>query len=61
MFDDAVFEQPDQLDLARDDLDSATALVTARPLAGDDVYRGSDKVGQVIYAGLDYFFYALGP
>ena len=30
-----------------------------RPLAGDDVYRGSDKVGQVIFAGVDYFFYAI--
>jgi len=29
-------------------------------LAGDDVYRGSDEVGQVIYCGLDYFFYSIG-
>ena len=32
-----------------------------RALAGDDVYRGSDRAGQVIFAGLDYFFYAIGP
>ena len=28
-------------------------------LAGDDIYRGSDQVGQVILSGLDYFFYAI--
>ena len=28
-------------------------------LAGEDVYRGSNQVGQVILSGLDYFFYAI--
>ena len=33
----AVRRLDEQLDLARTDLDSATALITARPLAGDDL------------------------
>jgi [protein-PII] uridylyltransferase len=43
----AVRRLDEQLDLARDDLDSATALITARPLAGDD-----DLADEVIREGL---------
>jgi [protein-PII] uridylyltransferase len=44
----AVRRIDEQLDLARTDLDSATALVSARPLAGDD-----ELAAQVIAEGLD--------
>ena len=43
----AVRRRDEQLDLARTDLDSATALVSARPLAGDD-----ELTAQVITEGL---------
>ena len=43
----AVRRIDEQLDLAATDLDSATALVTARPLAGDD-----DLASQVVEQGL---------
>ncbi len=43
----AVRRLDEQLDLAATDLDSATALVTARPLAGDD-----ELAGQVVEQGL---------
>ena len=43
----AVRRLDEQLDLATTDLDSATALVTARPLAGDD-----DLAAQVVEQGL---------
>jgi [protein-PII] uridylyltransferase len=42
----AVRRLDEQLDLAATDLDSATALLTARPLAGDD-----DLAGQVVEQG----------
>ena len=44
----AVRRIDEQLELARTDLDSATALLTARPLAGDD-----ELTAQVIAKGLD--------
>ncbi|HUS43078.1 MAG TPA: [protein-PII] uridylyltransferase [Ilumatobacteraceae bacterium] len=44
----AVRRIDEQLDLAKTDLDSATALVSARPLAGDD-----ELTAQVIALGLD--------
>ena len=44
----AVRRIDEQLDLARTDLDSATALVSARPLAGDD-----ELTAQVIAKGLE--------
>lgn len=43
----AVRRIDEQLELAATDLDSATAIVTARPLAGDD-----DLAGQVVEQGL---------
>ena len=46
-FGHAVRRLDEQLDLAKTDLDSATALVTARPLAGDD-----DLAAQVVREGL---------
>jgi [protein-PII] uridylyltransferase len=53
----AVRRIDEQLDLARTDLDSATALITARPLAGDDelapqvVERGADAVADANATG----------
>jgi len=44
----AVRRLDEQVELARDDLDSATALLTARPLAGDD-----ELAAEVVAAGLD--------
>lgn len=44
----AVRRLDEQLDLADDDLDSATALVTARPLAGDE-----ELAAEVVAAGLE--------
>ncbi len=43
----AVRSVREQVDLARDDLDSATALLTARPLAGDD-----ELAREIVTAGL---------
>ena len=47
----AVRRIDEQLDLARTDLDSATALVSARPLAGDA--RGQDHQAAADRAGRD--------
>jgi [protein-PII] uridylyltransferase len=44
----AVRSVREQIDLARDDLDSATALLTARPLSGDD-----ELAREIVETGLD--------